>query len=665
MIAAMVLSAVAALSCTHPKKEAVAVHHFQTPVFCGRDIPVAKLTVPDGQDLPQLSYRLEGIPQKALKDAFCKEDTLYIHLDGHLIPDTCNVFFLDVKGRSLEILGDRQHRLAMESQPWDSVAVKSVLKVPAENNSLGLDIALTSNFDTCRDNPHVDLALSLNNGYNYPFVVELDELCHDVDTKICMLGNDTVGIFYDSSQSENTFQTVRLDELYKGPQVTHLAIPVIPGTAVPIAEYILPEGMDYPSLEYRLEGLPQEALLETYIDKGRIYMKIDSSAVAGVSPVFRIDIKGDGVSVKGDPVHRVARRIRFNGDYDVVSYRIPCLEKAKDGTLVTAFDARYKNGKDLPNDIDIVVSRSTDGGITWTPNEMAMDMGEWGGLPDDLNGVGDPCILLDETNGDLLLFGSWRHGGIPGVHSYNDSKGGLEPGETGQMLVSRSTDNGLTWSEPLNITKQIKDPSWLSALQGPGRGITMSDGTLVVPLQYTQSTGFPTAGIIYSRDHGQTWTYPGGHIKNNVNECQVIELGDGSLMLNARDKSISGRRAVYTSQDLGATWSKHPTDSTLIEPFCQASLYRVKAADNCLGRDITLFCNCAHDNRQRRDMTVRMSLDDGMTWPCGILLDHYHGMGYSCMTQVDEDTIGIIYESSQARMTYQTVSIKELYASRR
>jgi len=136
-------------------------------------------------------------------------------------------------------------------------------------------------------------------------------------------------------------------------------------------------------------------------------------------------------------------------------------------------------------------------------------------------------------------------------------------------------------------------------------------------------------------------------------------------MLNARDKSISGRRAVYTSQDLGATWSKHPTDSTLIEPFCQASLYRVKAADNCLGRDITLFCNCAHDNRQRRDMTVRMSLDDGMTWPCGILLDHYHGMGYSCMTQVDEDTIGIIYESSQARMTYQTVSIKELYASRR
>ena len=137
------------------------------------------------------------------------------------------------------------------------------------------------------------------------------------------------------------------------------------------------------------------------------------------------------------------------------------------------------------------------------------------------------------------------------------------------------------------------------------------------------------------------------------------------LMINARDRSISGRRAVYLTSDLGDHWTKHATDSTLVECFCQASLYRGAAADNCLGKDLLFFCNCAHNPRQRRDMTVRLSLDDGMTWPCSLLLDHYHGMGYSCMTLLDPETLGIIYESSQGSEIFQTLSIRDIYETRK
>ena len=189
----------------------------------------------------------------------------------------------------------------------------------------------------------------------------------------------------------------------------------------------------------------------------------------------------------------------------------------------------------------------------------------------------------------------------------------------------------------------------------------MADGTLAVPIQFTDKEGIPSADVIYSRDHGETWQRSPGQIKPRVNESQIAEIEPGVLMSNARDRSISGRRAVYTSTDLGGHWTRHATDSTLAECFCQASLYRIAAADNCLGRDLLLFCNCNHNPRQRRDMTLRMSLDGGLTWPCSLLLDHYHGMGYSCMTLADPETIGILYESSQGSEIYQAIPLRELY----
>ena len=108
-------------------------------------------------------------------------------------------------------------------------------------------------------------------------------------------------------------------------------------------------------------------------------------------------------------------------------------------------------------------------------------------------------------------------------------------------MICSSKDDGKTWSEPRNITSHIKKPEWYLTLQGPGRGITMKDGTLVFPIQYIDSTRVPNAGVIYSKDHGQTWHFH-DYAWTNTTEAQVCEVEPGVLMLNMRDNRKTGRR---------------------------------------------------------------------------------------------------------------------------
>ena len=540
----------------------------------------------------------------------------------------------------------------------DPVCQGSLLAVSAADNCFGSDLLLFCNPCDERDRRHLTLRLSVNGGYNFPFETLIQEAESHGFSCLTMVDPETVGVLYETPEGGLDFRRVSLRELYPGPVFRHIAIPVIPGKMdVPVAELSVAPWDTLPDFTLRIPELPAEALFSYYADRGRVFVQLQDAFVPKSLKSFTLVAEGAGLTVAGDPVHRIARKVRDKGDDGVFSYRIPGLVKTKKGTLVACYDVRYVSGKDMPNDIDVGVSRSTDGGVTWGPMQIAMDMGEWGGRPQKENGIGDPCILLDDVSGDLLLFGTWHHGGRRSAAQ----EGGFAPDSTGQVMVSRSCDDGRTWSAPVNITRQIKDPSWLSQLEGPGMGITMQDGTLVVPLQFRDSTDVYSATIIYSRDRGQTWRCGLGQIKRYVNEAQIAEIEPGVVMINARDRSISGRRAVYVTSDLGDHWTKHATDSTLVECFCQASLYRVAAADNCLGRDLLLFCNCAHNPRQRRDMTVRMSLDGGLTWPCALLLDHYHGMGYSCMTLLDPETLGIIYESSQGSEIFQALSLRELY----
>lgn len=363
------------------------------------------------------------------------------------------------------------------------------------------------------------------------------------------------------------------------------------------------------------------------------------------------------------PATRPAVIIHRQGDDDCHTVRIPGIARTNDGTLLAVYDLRYDGRKDLQGHMDIGLSRSTDGGKTWATPRPIMDMGEFGGLGQDLNGCSDPNILVDTATGEIFVSAVWTHG-KPGTHQWKGkgSEPGLDISTSSQFMVVRSVDDGVTWTKPENWTKQLKDPSWYLFAPAPGNGITLSDGTLVMPTQGRDATGVPFSNLMFSRDHGKSWAVT-SPARDDTSECAVAELSDGSLMLNIRDnrnrsdKSATNGRAVSVTKDLGKTWAVHSSDhGALPEPTCMASLIGHTLAS---GKRVLFFSNPA-SKTHRRMMTVRVSLDDGKTWPADkqILLDS-RGGAYSSLVMVDDDTLGILYESSRADLVFQTLELDE------
>ena len=395
------------------------------------------------------------------------------------------------------------------------------------------------------------------------------------------------------------------------------------------------------------------------------WVSLEMKPTTSVLSKVDIELKSAQIDYKDAPLlfesggapHRMGVGVRHAGDDGAAAYRIPGLVTSNDGTLLGVYDVRYNSSVDLQEHIDVGLSRSTDKGKTWEKMRIPMSFGEEGGLPKAQNGVGDPAILVDTKTGTIWIIAAWTHG-MGNYRAWFNSQDGMSKERTAQLVLSKSTDDGKTWSDPINITTQVKDPSWKFLLQGPGRGITMLDGTLVFPIQYIDSTSVPNAGIMYSKDRGETW-HIHNHARTNTTEAQVAEVTPGVLMLNMRDNR-GGSRAVSTTTDLGKTWTEHPSSrSVLQEPVCMASLIKVEAKDNVFGKDILFFSN-PNTTKGRHHITIKASLDGGLTFPSeyNVLLDEAHGWGYSCLTMIDEETVGILYESSVAHMTFQAVPLK-------
>ncbi len=364
-----------------------------------------------------------------------------------------------------------------------------------------------------------------------------------------------------------------------------------------------------------------------------------------------------------DVQHRIGVAVRKHQDEGVHTYRIPALATTPKGTLLCVYDMRRRMGRDLQEDIDIGLSRSTDGGQTWKPVRVIMDMGEYGGLPQEQNGCSDPGIIVDQKTGEIFCFALWMNG-KPGKHQWvgDGSEPGFEIGKTAQFMMVRSQDDGRTWTKPENLTRTLKQEGWWLFAPAPQQGINLPDGTLVMPVQGRdgQSKLATFATIMISRDHGATWTV-GKPAFSGGNECQAAQLGDGSIMLNIRNDH-ERFRAVFVTHDLGQTWLPHETNrNTLIEPNCNGSLLRFDYEQAGENKHVLLFAN-PHTQKGRTHHTLQVSFDDGRTWPQThhVLLDEGRGAGYPSLTRVDARHVGIVYEGSQSHLVFERFPLDEL-----
>lgn len=351
----------------------------------------------------------------------------------------------------------------------------------------------------------------------------------------------------------------------------------------------------------------------------------------------KTEVQKDGSSF----IKRQGVALRKGGDDQVDTYRIPGIITTDRGTLIAVYDIRYLNNRDLPGNIDVGIQRSTDGGKTWSPMKIIMDMGP----PHENNGVGDPCILFDPVTKKIWVAALWSKGN----RSIAGSGPGLSPDETGQYVLCSSSDDGLTWSATYTITPKIKNPAWKIFFQGPGSGIAMQDGTLVFPSQYWDPTGVPYSNIIYSKDHGLTWKTSAAAPKSNTTESQVVETRPGVLMLNMRDNR-GQFRSVATTTDLGTTWTEHPTSRTALQdPVCMGSLIKATINLNGAKREVLFFSNPDKSAAPRERITIKASLDLGETWlPTNqLLVDQRECYGYSSLTMVDDQTVGLLYEGAK------------------
>lgn len=318
------------------------------------------------------------------------------------------------------------------------------------------------------------------------------------------------------------------------------------------------------------------------------------------------------------------------------TYRIPSIIATPKGSVLAFCEGRKRNAADS-GDIDLLIRRSADGGKTWGPQTVVWN--------DDDNVCGNPTPVVDVETGTIFLLLNWNLG--------SDNEHAIVTGksrDTRKVFLTRSTDDGVTWSAPQDLTAAVKRAEWRGYANGPGNGIQITRGPyrgrLLIPANHTgpeaTSPAMSHSHVFYSDDHGATW-HLGGEAEEATNESSVAELADGSLLLNMRSYLGRNRRSVATSTDGGATWSAVRSDPALIEPVCQGSLLRFSwPTEGGAGR--LLFSNPA--STKRLNLTVRLSTDEGATWSASQQL--FAGpSAYSSLVVLPSGDVGCLYECGE------------------
>lgn len=328
------------------------------------------------------------------------------------------------------------------------------------------------------------------------------------------------------------------------------------------------------------------------------------------------------------------RTVLFNmGDYDSQYWRIPALVTAADNSLVAVVDKRGSSLGDLPNTISIMSRRSTDNGKNWSEPVVVAQGG---------NGktYGDPAVVLDKKTGNLICMfvgdqGLWN------ATPYNRQG----------IYISKSTDNGVSWSEPVAITDQVyaNHSSWYAGFAGSGHGLCLKDGRLmfVLAIRATSATGVPLHNYaIYSDDGGDNWTLSTNAATTAGDEAKVVELENGDILMSIRNPS-KGNRIFCKSTDRGQTWGKAYFETELKDPACNGDIIRYSySTDEGSEGKSRLLHSLPESTTTRENVTIYLSEDDGETWPIKKrLVDGYSA--YSSLTVLSDGTIGALVEEGK------------------
>ncbi|MFE2159381.1 exo-alpha-sialidase [Streptomyces lydicus] len=319
------------------------------------------------------------------------------------------------------------------------------------------------------------------------------------------------------------------------------------------------------------------------------------------------------------------------------TYRIPALATLPDGALLAAYDRRNDSAADLPGNVDVMVRRSTDQGRTWSAPRAAVDYD--GGV-----GAGDPSLLVDRTTGRVFLFHAYAPKGV----GFGSAGAGNAPDSTGVLHTdySSSDDGGRSWRHR-RLTRDLKDPSWRGIFASSGAGSQLAGGRLLQQYAFRKADGSMWAASAYSDDHGASW-HLGTPVGPRMDENKTVELADGRVLLNSRTSSVS-RRLVAYSRDGGLTYSAPAVDDELIDPANNASLLRYDpAAPARLPRAHWLLFSNTASTGARENLTVRVSCDDGETWPLARTVTR-GAAAYSTLTRLTDGTFGLLYESGPYR----------------
>lgn len=332
----------------------------------------------------------------------------------------------------------------------------------------------------------------------------------------------------------------------------------------------------------------------------------------------------------------------INGQHNVSEYCIPSLITTNNGTLIAICDARVDKPGDAPNNIDLVMRRSFDGGKTWTKQKTIVNY-------PGMDAAADASMVVDKKNGVIWLAYDY---------AMADPQGQL--GRIIRIHITKSNDNGVTWSRPVNLNYLTKGKNfWLQ--NSPGRGLFTKDGVIVFPM-YTILGDFnkpkqKQTVLIISKDHGMSWSMSNGVGDNNV-EAQIASLPDGGIIVNMRRPNGEGHRQIATTNDLGQSWSEVTTDSTLAEPGCQGSMINYQTR----GKSFLLF-SIPDDKKLRRNLVLHISENAGKTWTKKLPI--YKSADYSCLTKLPNGNIGILFDAdNRTRIVFKKITFQQILAAK-